>query len=70
MKINYNSKVVLNGFYGITLYPFGIYFYDSEENVSNIDVNHELIHLKQQKELTTLGLILMFLLRKPGFYRR
>lgn len=45
------SKIVPNGYSGITLWPFGIYV-SNEAYLNNESlINHEKIHWEQQKEL-------------------
>ena len=42
--------------YAITLFPFIV----SKEKMSDITLNHERIHLKQQKELWLLGFYVLY----------
>lgn len=53
------SNIVPNGFIGITLYPFGIYFSEQKYLLNEEVVNHEKIHWEQQKEL--IGIIFYIL---------
>jgi len=51
----YESKIpkflsIFISVYGITLYPF-IIFRDKQEKIPKRTINHELIHIRQQKEL-------------------
>lgn len=49
------SKIVPEGFIGITLWPFGIYVSEDKYLKNKELINHEKIHWEQQKEM--LGLI-------------
>ena len=60
MMIIKNSKLVKKitfGFaYGITIWPFILF----SDEPSEIDINHEKIHLKQQVELWLIGFYLWY----------
>jgi len=47
-----NPKLVPKGYAEITIYPF--VFFRSKERVTERLINHESIHLKQQKEMLVL----------------
>lgn len=52
-------KIITFGFAtGITLYPFILFSGEPSE----IDLNHEKIHIKQQKELFLLGFYVWYLI--------
>jgi hypothetical protein len=59
MKLRVNRKIVPSGFRGITLYPF-IFAKDEEALKDDIFLNHEKIHLAQQKELLVIGFYLIY----------
>ena len=52
--------IVPKKFVGITLYPFGIYIRKEKQNERII--NHEKIHLAQQKEMLILFFYLFYIL--------
>jgi hypothetical protein len=70
MKIHYDSPLVPSGFSGITLWPFGIHIaltekkyierYSKEELEKTI--NHESIHIFQQKWLLGIFFYLLYVL--------
>ncbi len=60
-RIRVNKKLVPKGYNGITLYPF--IFFKSEEHKENKQiVNHEKIHIEQQKELLVVFFFLIYVL--------
>ena len=65
-KLIYDSKIpkylsVFISINAITLYPY-IIFSKKAEDVSPITVNHEMIHIEQQKELWVIGFYLLYVL--------
>ena len=60
-----NSKLVIKGFLGLTLYPF-ILLAPKAEKLSKdqyrVLINHEKIHLAQQKELLVIFFYIAYLL--------
>ena len=56
MKIIYNRLIPFGRFFAINL--FGVLFVKGrKEQVTEVDLNHELIHTAQMKELWYLSLI-------------
>lgn len=53
--------VVPRGFAGITLYPF-VFLSDKKHLTNKPLLNHECIHLEQQRELFVIGFYLWYLL--------
>ena len=59
MKIIYNDKIPFRGFKAINL--FGVIFARKEcGKLSDVDINHEVIHTAQMKELGYLPLYLIY----------
>ena len=62
MKIIYNKWIPVKGFYAISL--FGLLFVRDEKGekkpVSRVTVNHETIHLYQQKEMLFIFFFLWY----------
>jgi len=69
-KIIYDSWAVPLGYVGITLWPFGIHIALSEEEYIrkygrerlNNTINHERIHIAQQKELLGIFFYILYVL--------
>ncbi len=59
IKIKYNPKMVPKGYSAITLYP---YIFVSKEKYldSEVLINHERIHIEQQKELLIIFFYLLY----------
>ncbi|MFK8281645.1 hypothetical protein [Capnocytophaga cynodegmi] len=51
--------LVPKGYRAITLYPF-IFLRDKTDKQNQVLINHERIHLKQQKELLVIGFYLWY----------
>ena len=49
MKVIYNDLIPFKGFKAINL--FGILFVKNGSTISDVDLNHESIHIKQMKEM-------------------
>ena len=69
MKVIYNEVLPFKGFKAITLYPFGVFVRVKDkknirpwEIISDTTVNHESIHLEQQKEMLVILFYLWYLL--------
>ena len=61
-EFNWFLKLIIpKVFYGITLWPFGIYFRHPEV-VSERDIRHERIHWLQQREMLYIGFYLWYLI--------
>lgn len=66
VRVIYDSKIprllsVFINIGAITLFPYIIYRY-KEEDVSKVTVNHEMIHIAQQRELWVIGFYLLYVL--------
>lgn len=61
MKIVVSKKLVPNGYRAITLYPF-IFVRDESDKQDKVLINHEQIHLAQQKELIVVMFYLLYAL--------
>lgn len=53
---------------GITLFPFGIFI--REDIPDKVTINHEMIHIKQQKEMLVIPFYLLYLIEYlfKGYY--
>lgn len=60
MKIIRNSIIPFKGFKAITLWPF--IFVRKECSFNEIDLNHENIHGRQQKELLIIPFYIIYLI--------
>lgn len=61
MKIIYNRLIPFGRFFAINL--FGVLFVKgSKEQVTDVDLNHELIHTAQMKELWYIPFYILYLL--------
>lgn len=65
-KIIYNDKLlnklgILMRIDGITIYPFVVVREDYLDEYGDILLNHELIHIEQQKELYLLGFYILYI---------
>ena len=54
MKVIYNKIIPFKGYKAITIWPFIF----ARKKLSEIDINHEKIHLAQQLELLNLKFLL------------
>lgn len=61
MKIVVSKRLVPNGYRAITLYPF-IFVRDEIDKKDRVLINHENIHIAQQKELLVIGFYLLYAL--------
>lgn len=61
MKVIYNKIIPFKGFKAITIWPF--IFVRKECSFNEVDLNHENIHGKQQKELLLIFFYLIYLNR-------
>ncbi|MVX37239.1 hypothetical protein [Myroides sp. LoEW2-1] len=55
------TKLVPKGYAALTLYPF-IFVRKEEHKQNKILLNHERIHLRQQKRLFVIGFLIWYLL--------
>lgn len=69
MKVIYNEVMPSKGFNTITLYPFGVFARVKDkknirpwEIISDTTINHESIHLEQQKEMLVMLFYIWYLL--------
>jgi hypothetical protein len=61
-EFNWFLKLIIpKEFYGITLWPFGIYFRNPEV-VNDVDIRHERIHWLQQRETLYIGFYLWYII--------
>lgn len=60
MKVIYNKIIPFKGFKAITIWPF--IFVRKECSFNEVDLNHENIHGKQQKELLLIFFYLIYLI--------
>lgn len=58
MKIIYNNIIPFQGFKAINL--FGVLFVRKGKIMTDININHELIHTKQMKELLYIGFYIWY----------
>lgn len=58
MKIIYNNIIPFKGFKAINL--FGLLFVRKGSKMSEVDINHEMIHTAQMKELLYLPFYLIY----------
>lgn len=58
MKIIYNNIIPFKGFKAITLWPFIF----ARKELSDIDINHENIHGRQQLELLIIFFYIIYLI--------
>lgn len=58
MKIIYNNIIPFKRFKAITIWPF---IFTREKELTNIDINHEKIHGKQQLELLIIIFYIWYL---------
>ena len=56
------SKIVPNGFVGITLWPFGIFVSEEKYLTRTTTINHEKIHWEQQKETLGIPFYLLYII--------
>ena len=60
MKVIYNDLIPFKGFKAINL--FGILFVRNGSTISDVDLNHELIHTKQMKEMFYIPFYICYVL--------
>lgn len=60
-KIIYNKIIPFNGFTAITIWPL-IFARREKEPISDVTINHESTHLKQQEEMLVLPFFLWYLI--------
>ena len=58
MKIIYNKILPFKGFKAITIWPFIF----ARKQLNKVDINHEYIHGKQQKELLIILFYIIYLI--------
>lgn len=60
-KVIFNSLIPPRGFKAITLFPFIFVRSSARSRFTYIDLNHEQIHIEQEKEMLVLPFLLWYL---------
>lgn len=62
MRKIYNNTIPFKGYKAMALYPFIFIRNEHKDKVNDESINHEMIHIEQQKELTLIIFLLWYLI--------